>query len=458
MTFGKLVLLITAIGVAGQHVSGETFAITGTTVIDPGSGRVRAGSTVVVEDGRIKSIQPAATALPGNARRIRGEGKYLIPGLWDSHVHLTKLGIGSLPLFIANGVTSVRDMGSDLGEVAEWRRRILAGTLIGPRIKTSGQILESRANVDRMKRERGVEPFERIRIGIASAEEGRAAVANLISRGADHIKMRTTPDASVLEAVALECTRLKIPFTAHPLAQLADLIRMRQRSVEHFGAFSPIGGLTDSERRLLFAGMAKANVFMSTTLANLDGSIFVPYAEAKRRLDDAHGRVDPRRKYVCGYLVEDWREQVEEKKDAPYAELEKMLPGLFRDLRGMREASVPFLAGTDAAVALMYPGFTLHDELENLVNKVGFQPMEALRVATYNPALFYGEHSQYGAIAVGQSADLVLLDADPLVNVGNTRKIRGVMLQGRWFDGNAIRKLLKGAERHAAGDCWSKQQ
>ncbi len=459
MTSRKPALLITTlIGLtASRGLPSETAAITGATVIDPASGRVQSSVTVVVEGNRIKSVQPATAALPGGTRRIHGEGKYLIPGLWDAHVHLTKLGVGSLPLFIANGVTSVRDMGSDLSEVAEWRRRILAGALTGPRIKTSGQILESRANVDRMNRERGVEPLERIRIGIANAEEGRAAVANLVSRGADHIKMRTTSGEDTLEAVALECARRKIPFTAHPLAPLADLIRLRLGSVEHLGALHPIG-LADEERRALFTSMAKENAFMSTTLANVYGSILVPYDEAKRRLEDVRGKIDPRRKYVCGYLMEDWREQVEEKKDSPYAEFEKELPGLLGDLRGMRESSVQFLAGTDAAVALMYPGFSLHDELENLVNKIGFRPMEALRVATYNPAAFYGEQDRYGAVAPGQTADLVLLDADPLVNIGNTRKIGGVMLQGRWLDGNAIRKLLRDAERRAAGDCWVKGQ
>src|SRR3954469_3412312 len=122
-------------------------------VVDTAAGTTRAGMVVEVAAGRISRVAPATGAPPANAVVVDGAGKFLIPGLWDSHVHLTKLGASSLPVFIANGVTSVRDMGSDLREVLQWRRDIVSGTRVGPRIKTPGQILESAANVARMKRE-----------------------------------------------------------------------------------------------------------------------------------------------------------------------------------------------------------------------------------------------------------------------------------------------------------------
>src|SRR6266851_129555 len=132
-------------------------------------------TNVVIDAGRIRSIVAASSRVPKNARLIDGKKKFLIPGLWDAHVHLTKTGALSLPLFVANGVTGVRDMGSDLAEVAAWRAQIDRGERIGPRIKTSGQILESSANVERMKREGTVEPVDRIRLGIATPDEARAA-------------------------------------------------------------------------------------------------------------------------------------------------------------------------------------------------------------------------------------------------------------------------------------------
>ena len=170
---------------------GQTIAITGVTVIDPGSRAVSPNQMVVVEAGVIQSVEKFTGRAPKGARQIDGKGRYLIPGLWDSHVHLTKVGESALPLFIANGVTSVRDVGSNLEEVASWRAQIESGSRLGPRIRTSGQILESKANFERMLMEGGVEPYARIRIPIANPGDAQAAVRRLAAAGADHIKLRT---------------------------------------------------------------------------------------------------------------------------------------------------------------------------------------------------------------------------------------------------------------------------
>lgn len=398
--------------------------------------------TVVVEGTQIRSVQPASSAaIPGGARRIDGSGKYLIPGLQDSHVHLTKAGESSLALFVANGVTSVRDVGSDLEEVSEWREEIEAGELVGPRITTSGQILESRANVDRMKREGGVEPVDRIRMPVGNPEEARAAVRKLKAGGADHIKLRTTPDPATFRAAAEEAKKLGLPLAMHPIAGLEAMIRAGVASVEHNPSFTPLDKLTTEQRRALFARAASAGMFLSTTLSNIDGSILVPYETAQRRMRD-----DPLRKYVCGYIVEDWNEQVGERKDGMYDEFRKTLPGLYRDVREMKQAGVRVIAGTDVGVLFMYPGFALHDELAKLVEHAAFTPMEALRAATYDAAGFHGSEKKYGSIAARLSADLVLLNADPLQDIRNTTRIHGVMAQGRWFDRASLDRLLKEVE------------
>jgi predicted amidohydrolase YtcJ len=153
-------------------IPAQTTTIRDVTIINPRTQAVLPHRTVVVEAGRISSIQPSSETPPRDAQVINGQQKYLIPGLWDAHVYLSKAGVLSLPLFIANGVTGVRDMGSDLTEVAKWRYQIAAGQLVGPRIKTPGQMLESSANVERMKREGTVEPVDRLRIGVANPEEG----------------------------------------------------------------------------------------------------------------------------------------------------------------------------------------------------------------------------------------------------------------------------------------------
>ncbi len=343
-------------------------------------------------------------------------------------------------------------MGSDLAEVAEWRAQIERGERIGPRIKTSGQILESSANVERMKREGTVEPVDRIRLGVATPDEARA-VRRLADRGADHIKMRSTPDLDTFRAVADEARRHNLPFAAHAVAPPEELMRAGLSSVEHLLAYPPLDSLTESQRRALFRRMPQAGLYLSNTMANLDGLISVSYAEGKKIVADTAGKLEARRKYLCGYLIEDWREQVEESKDAPYESLRKELPIIYREFREMREEGVPYLAGTDAGVLFIYPGFSLHDELEKLVRTAGFSPMDALRVATSGMAEFYKATNRFGAVEPGQEADLVLLDADPLADIRNTRRIAGVSARGRWLGRAELDLLLRKVERSAQSGC-----
>jgi amidohydrolase family protein len=446
------IICLAAFLASGAQAS-QTLVILDVTVISPRQNRVQPHQNVVLERDRIAAVVPASSGVPRGARVVQGTGRFLIPGLWDAHVHLTKAGILALPLFVANGVTGVRDMGSDLSEISGWRSRIAAGQLIGPRIKTPGQILESRSNVERMKRERTVEPVDRIRFGVTNPDEARRAVERLADAGVDHIKMRSSPDPQTFVAVADEARRRRLPLAVHPVASPEELIRAGVRSVEHFLAYPPLNSLSDPERRSLFRKTAKADMYVSNTMVNIDGLIFTPYETGVRIVNDTNGALDPRRKYLCGYLIDDWREQVEENKDSPYEELRKQLPNLYRDFRQMREERVPFLAGTDVGVVFMYPGFSLHDELEQLVGRVGFSPMEALAVATDGVPRFYDESGTFGAIEAGQAADLVLLDASPVADIRNTARIRAVSIGGKWFERADLDQLLNDVENGAKAGC-----
>lgn len=446
----SLQLFVFCVLASQGYLFAQTTAITDVTVINPRDRSVEAHRTVLIRGKQIAAIQPSNVGIAKDTVIIAGAGKFLIPGLWDAHVHLTKIGILSLPLFIANGVTSVRDMGSDFAEVSRWRSQIENGTLLGPHIKTPGQMLESRANVERMKREHTIEPVDRLRIGVGSPDEGRAAVDRLAALGVDHIKMRTTPDLATFLAVGDEARRHHLPFAAHPVASPEELIRAHLGSVEHFLAYPAIT-LPEDQQQALFHRVALSGMFMSNTMANIPG-LELTVEQARARLNDTTGKLDPLRKYVCGYLVEDWREQAEELKDYPKS-FRKDVAEEYANFRELRKAGVPFLAGTDAAVLFMYPGFSLHDELQDLVNEVGFTPMEVLRIATYNPYVFYGDERGHGAIQAGELADLVLLDVDPAADIRNTKKIRGVMLSGHWFDRQALDSLLVQVEQHARTNC-----
>jgi adenine deaminase len=212
--------------------------------------------------------------------------------------------------------------------------------------------------------------------------------------------------------------------------------------------------MSDETRRELFRQMRDSGTWISTTLTSIEGSVLVGYERAKAIVDDTRGKIDPRRRYIGGYLLSDWREQVEEKKDPEQAKMEGVLRGqlesFFRDFRQMREEGVRFLAGTDVAVALIYPGFSMHQELEIYTRQLGFSPLEALRVATHNPAEFYGIESKQGAIAAGQAADLLLLDQNPLEDIRNTRKLRAVVARGRLLDRARLDKMLRETMARAA--------
>jgi hypothetical protein len=429
------------LGLAAALLSAQ-LAITHVTVIDPRSRKVMPNTTVVIKGGSITRVG-SDTYPPRRHRIIDGRNQFLIPGLWDCHVHLTKAGASSLPLFIANGVTSVRDMGSDPVEVLQWRREIEVGRRIGPRIKTPGRILESRANVARMLSEKTVEPVARIRQPVGNPEEARQAVAELKGLGVDFLKIRTVADPETFEAIVKSAKDAGLALTGHPLASPLELIG-KFKSVEHFLAFPPLSA-PEADRRKLFRSMREAGLWMSSTAVNFDGSILVPYDKAKALLDDREGKLDARRKYIGGYLLEDWQEQVEERRDAKdYVDSARvLLKALYRDLHEMHQEGVKLLAGTDVGVALIYPGFHLHEELAIYARHAAVEPMEILRIATHNPAEFFNEQDKLGGIAPGQAADLVLLDRNPLVDITNTASIRAVVFQGKWFDRKQLDRLLR---------------
>jgi imidazolonepropionase-like amidohydrolase len=396
-------------------------------IVDLDAGATVPGMAVEVAGGRIVRVEPARGTPPTDLQVIDGQARFLLPGLWDSHVHLTKVGEPSLAMFLAHGVTSVRDMGSDLAEVQAWRAAIASGSRAGPRIKTSGPILESRANVERMKREKTVEPVDRLRVPVGTPDEARAAVAKLAGAGADFLKVRTVANPETFKALVAAARERNLKLTGHPQARVDDVIDARMASIEHMLTLPPLD-LPPDRRRWVFLSYEAAQAAM---------------------------KKDPRRRFVTTYLASDWAEQLEEKRPADAArEIQtfvKMAPLFFRDLREMHAAGVTFVAGSDTGVGMIHPGWSLHGELESLVQNVGLTPAEALRTATINPAAFFGLDKELGAIKPGYRADLLLVAGDPLRDVRRTMQIAGVMQDGRWLDRKTLAALLESAARAARG-------
>lgn len=455
-------------------------AITHVTVIDVVRGRRLADRTVLIRGKQIARVAPAAAArVPAGSRVVDGRGRYLIPGLWDMHVHYFAedrsevLPLYFLELSVANGVTGVRDMGGLVETVQEdrqWARSIEVGSVIGPRLVLAGVYLE------------GTAPFEHNSLEVRTPAAGRDAVDSLHAWGVDFVKVHDygmTPD--VFFAVLAEAKRLGMPVVGHepiavPPSQASD---SGYRSIEHgWGTLAactareqefvrdmardapPVRpGVQRYNRAVLVQYAARLTAaFDSTACAAFaarlvrNGTYVTPTLAAQlwtMRTADARSA---RERLVARYFPPVYARALA--TEAPRLEAESpperaMVYALIRRVTGfLARHGVATLAGSDVPVGYQTPGFALHEELQLLVAS-GLTPLQALQAATILPARFLGRSDSLGVVA-GSSADLVLLDADPLVDIRNTTRIRAVVANGRFFDRAALDALLTDVERAAA--------
>ncbi len=431
------------------------------TVIDTTGGPVRPGMTVEIEGGRITRVGRGSTAkATGAARVIDGTGKFLIPGLWDMHVH-TFFGDWvpggrevTLPLFIANGVTGVRDMGSDLDAILGARQDVARGTLLGPRLIVSGPMLD------------GPKSQFPASISLATPEDGRRAVTMLKGRGVDFIKIQSYVPREAYFAIAEECRKQKIVFVGH----VPDAIRASeassagQKSFEHLiGVFEGSSTAEDAllkgpkgpARFLATYDVAKEASLIALLAKNVTWQCPTLYWERGQWLVDA---IDVTKDPDARYAPTSWRDKSWPKfkkgilKDLdtdPLAVREKFVEHELAIVRRLHRAGVPFLAGTDTPAGVnVLPGVSLHRELERFVD-AGYTPLEALQTATINPARFLDKSRDLGTVEKGKIADLVLLDANPLDDIRNTRRISAVVANGRYYSREQLDRILADVETYA---------
>lgn len=396
-------------------------ALTNVTIVDVLNGSLFPNQTVIIDGDKIIKIGSTSNLrIDESTSVIDAQGKYLIPGLWDMHVHLELATIQSFPYFIAYGVTGVRDMGANsFDSIKQWRNEVEQGSQIGPHIIASGPMIDG--------------PFfvNELRVTVNTASEARKAVDSLVALGVDFIKVHQQLSKDAYLAVADQAAKHKIAFVGHKPASLPlqAVIKAGQSSVEHT-LFTP--DLNDTTISLL----KDAGVFFTPNLVIIDKIA---------RYNDPALQNDKRLDQVSAILKHHWKKQTEAWGDNVSSTVEYMqsvMPEMLQRTSALQKAGVSLLAGTDVGVPLVYPGSSLHEELALLVRS-GLSPLQALQTATINPARFFKKEHEIGSIQKGKRADLVLLNANPLEDISNTKDINLVFFKGKVFDRKSLDAILR---------------
>jgi imidazolonepropionase-like amidohydrolase len=446
-----------------------TLVFTNVNVVNTRNGGIELGVTVVVTGDRITGVGKVGFVPEGRGVQIiNATGKYLIPGLWDMHVHSDFASPAwdervIYPLYIANGVTGVRDMGGDAEGLERRRKRIENGELVGPHIVLAGPFLAGGKS-------------DAQTIAVNTPEEARRAVDTVKSQGVDFVKILSNIPRDSYFAIADESAKQKIPFVGHVPYSISarEAVAAGQRSIEHltgillacssreeelraqelaalashdYAAYGKLGAQVMAtydpvKAQTLFFQIAHSHTWQVPTLV---------WTQTGSRIDDPNLENDQRLKYVPASVRGQWNPAKLREQTSP-EELAGQKAEAARDVelvKAMHRAGVPFMAGTDGPDPFVFPGFSLHDELEWLV-KSGFTPMQALQAATSDPARFLAMQDRYGVAETGQVADLVLLDANPVQDIGNTRKIFAVAVRGKYYSRQALDKILQQTETLAA--------
>jgi imidazolonepropionase-like amidohydrolase len=405
--------------------------------------------TVIVRNGQIEQIGPAQEAqLPSGIRRIDARGQYLIPGLADMHVHL--FDDSDFTLMLANGVTTIVNMAGGPYHL-EWREKLRRGDMLGPLLFTAGPAME---NQD--------EPFLNLMMRIDSPEKARALVGHCKKAGYDFVKVHGDPLREVYDAYVAAAREHDIRVVGHGSEKfkMEVCLDAKQATIEHAEEFLYCyfrRQLDDSRFADIVAKTKAAGSYVTPTL--------VTYAYIVQTLENIDGLLTrPELRYYDQWKQVEWGPSKNRYlknigvKQAPrmrenYEFLKKLTLALHR-------GGVPLMTGSDyGGPGFLLPGFDVPEEMKILF-QVGLTPQEVLRTATWTPATFLGDEA--GAVRKGARADLVLLDGNPLQDIGNVKKIAGVMVRGKWLPKSELSSkveelLVENAEEQRILDLMAKQ-
>jgi len=450
------VLLIASACAAGA----QTLVVRSVFIINVENGRIDKNVDVLVEHGMVVRIGHRLKAAPETVV-VEGHNRFLIPGLWDMHVHTTGLSASPewsrrvLLLLIANGVTGVRDMGGDLEALQSWRNDIAAGKLLGPRIIAAGPMLDGEADGPSILTTR-------------NPEEGRRAVDDLVGRKADFIKVLGNLDRSTYFAIAEESKQRNIAFSGHvpPVISTVEASNAGQKSIEHilYGGFALACSSQEQQLRPQMVAAMKSGAIRN--VAKVEDAALATFSEEKSNVlwetlrrnqtwvvptlvstfvsahMDKLAEEDANADYLPESFTKHWtRSQLQSALQPDKIEwYRRQLSAQIKTVHAMYGAGVRILAGTDAVDTHNVVGFSLPKELELLV-EAGLTPLQALQSATMEPARYFGRRD-LGSIAVGKVADLLLLSANPLDDIRHLKSIEAVVVAGRLLKREELDSML----------------
>jgi imidazolonepropionase-like amidohydrolase len=446
---------------------GKKILIYNVQVIDVKTGTTARNKAILINNNRIEAIGGSQELQSRNPKavQINAGARYAIPGLWDMHVHiegadLVEDNLALFPVFIAYGVTTVRDMASDLGvQVLSWRDQINQGKIFAPRIFTAGIKIE------------GINSKWKGDMEIANEQDLKEKLDSLVAYKVDFIKItENTLQGDLFLKSVIAAKKLGFTVSGHLPIDLSikDLANAGYNSVEHASYLLRLGAdeqkiatevrsgkLSTADAGRLYREhfdqqkaiqgyreMAKKNVAVCPTFS---GSKLSAYPDQDDHRKDDYLQYLTKR-FQSNY---DWKDSSKPRETA--AQLEQRRKGFelqIRQLPLMQSSGMLILAGTDAAAMndFIYPGISLHQELE-IYQQGGMSPLNVLQAATINGAKFLGVTDSLATLEAGKIADIVLLNENPLKDIRATKNIFAVIKNGVYFDRSALESLLEGAKK-----------
>jgi len=425
--------------------AGDPLVIEHVTLVDARTATTMADQVVVIRGDRIEQVggRPPAKV----SKRIDGRGKYLIPGLWDMHVHLTGVEPEWPRLFLATGVTGARETAAGMAEFARLRKlreEATSGRTLVPELALTAEGIDA------------LGPGKPAPFGVRSAADARRAVEKLREIGAEFVKIGGGVPRPAYLAVSQECLRLKLPFVGHvPYGMTPQEVSdAGQISIEHLdGLLLACSSAEERIRAAMASGQPPpvemiASTFDAAKAAALaarlrrNGTWVCPTLASQAydsRGDDPSVDRDPRLRYVRPAYRANWAAR---RRTVKHREAGKLLDAQLALTGILWRGGVRILAGADTPSPYCVPGFAIHDELKLLV-RARLTPAAALAAATIGPAEFLERSGSIGTIEAGKLANLILLEENPLSEIGNTEKISAVVIRGRVLARRELERMLK---------------